>query len=101
MPLDAVTSPKVAEICVEPGRPPVASPSLLIVAASGLLDAHTTSPDKFCVVPSEKVPVAVNCSVVPFAKVGVEGVMAIETRVAGVTVMFCVDALSPLTEADI
>ena len=39
-----------------------------------------------CVLPSLKVPVAANCSVVPRGMVGIAGVMAIETNVAGVTV---------------
>lgn len=38
-----------------------------------------------CVLPSEYVPVAVNCWVSPAASVGV-GVTAMETRVAGLTV---------------
>ena len=36
--------------------------------------------------PSVKVPVAANCSVVPRAMLGITGVMAMETNVAGVTV---------------
>lgn len=36
--------------------------------------------------PSLKVPVAANCSVVPSGMVGIAGVMAMETNVAGVTV---------------
>jgi hypothetical protein len=38
------------------------------------------------VLPSLKVPVAANCSVVPRGMVGIAGVMAMETNVAGVTV---------------
>jgi hypothetical protein len=37
-------------------------------------------------VPSEKVPIAVNCSVVPRAILGLVGDTLIETSVAGVTV---------------
>lgn len=40
----------------------------------------------FCTLPSVKVPVAVNCCVVPSATEGMAGVTAIETTVAGVTV---------------
>jgi hypothetical protein len=41
---------------------------------------------KSCVVPSEKVPVAVSCTVVSLASEGFTGVITIEARTAGVTV---------------
>ena len=45
-------------------------------------------------VPSEYVPVAVNCSVVPLAMLGLAGVTAIESRAAGLTVR-TVEPLTP------
>lgn len=69
---------------------PVASPfepeALLIVAALVFEELHVTAVVKFWVVPSEYVPVAVNCLVVPLTIEGLAGVIAIEARVAGVTV---------------
>ena len=46
-------------------------------------------------VPSEYVPVAVNCWVVPATLVAVAGVTAIEDKVAAVTVRFVVSDLPP------
>ena len=59
------TPPNVAVMVVVPGFAPAASPFepdvLLIVAALVLDDAQVTEVVIFCVVPSEYVPVAVNC----------------------------------------
>src|SRR5258708_13096286 len=49
-------------------------------------ESHWTEPVMFCVLPSVKVPVAANCSVVPRGMAGIAGVMTIETSAAGVTV---------------
>jgi hypothetical protein len=71
----------------EPVPVPVASPCVSTVYTAGSELVHATVEERFCVLPSEKVPVAVNCSVVPFAKLGgTEGVMAIETRVEALVV---------------
>jgi predicted nucleic acid-binding protein len=57
------------------------------MAATAALDEfQVTEVVRFCVEPSEYVPVAVNCLDVPSAKLGLVGVTAIETSVAGVTV---------------
>ena len=58
----------------------------MIVATDGVADAHVTWLVRFCVVLSLNVPVAVNCSVVPFAMVGLAGVTAIDCSIAAVTV---------------
>src|ERR1700722_16607898 len=79
-----------AEIWTEPAPPPSAYPYWLMVSIWGLLELQMTWLVRFCVVPSEKVPMAVNCCVVPLANVAVLGLIAIETRVAGVTVIVCV-----------
>ena len=47
------------------------------------------------VVPFEKVPVAVNCVVVPRAMLGLVGATSIETSVAAVTVSVVLPAIEP------
>jgi hypothetical protein len=82
--------PDVAVIVVEPTAAEVARP---LVAAAPLM-AATAAADEFqvtsvvrsCVVPSENVPVAVNCCAVPRAMFGLAGVIARETSFACVTV---------------
>ena len=69
--------------------------SLLIVAVAGVSELHCTVPVIFCVLPSVYVPVAVNCCVIPRARVGIAGVTAIETRTAGVTVRVVEPAIAP------
>jgi hypothetical protein len=64
----------------------VANPPAAIVATPPVCEVQVTEPVKFCVELSEKVPVAVNCSVVPFAIEGFAGVTAIDTSVEEVTV---------------
>jgi hypothetical protein len=82
--------PRVAVIVVAPVATDVASPwepaSLLIVAAFVFEEFHMTDAVRSCVVWSEKVPVAVNCRLVPFATFGFVGVTATDTNIAGVTV---------------
>src|SRR6266436_3898499 len=84
------TPPKVAVIVVVPAATDVARPcdppALLIVATAVLDELHVTWVVRSCVVLSLKVPVAVNCRVVPFAILGVVGVTVIVDRIAAVTV---------------
>jgi hypothetical protein len=88
--VEPVTVPAFAEIVAVPGpmllTKPCVGAALLMVATAGVVELHCTVLVMFCVLPSEKVPVAVNCSVVPDAMVGIAGVSAIETRAEGVTV---------------
>jgi hypothetical protein len=49
-------------------------------------DVHATDAVRFCVELSVYVPVAVNCWVVPSVMLGLNGVIAIDTSVAAVTV---------------
>jgi hypothetical protein len=88
--VDPEMLPDVALIVVEPAAIDVASPldpaALLIVAAPVLEEFQVTKLVKSCVEPSEYVPVAVNCWVVPLAMLGLGGVIAMETSVAGVIV---------------
>ena len=64
----------------------MARPLLLIVAIVVLDELQVTCVVISRVVPSEYVPVAVNCWVAPAAMLGLAGVTAIEDRVAAVTV---------------
>ena len=79
-----------------PAATPVANPPALIVATPVVCELQVTELVKFCVELSEKVPVAVNCSVVPLATEGFAGVTAIDTSVAEVTV----SKVEPLTLPD-
>lgn len=82
--------PNVALMKVCPRLTDVANPfdpaALLIVATLVAEELQDTAEVRSCVLPFEKVPVAVNCWVVPRAIFGVLGVTAIEVRVADVTV---------------
>jgi hypothetical protein len=64
----------------------VANPPAAIVAIPVVCEVQVAVLVKFCVELSEKVPVAVNCFVVPFAIEGFAGVTAIDTNVTEVTV---------------
>jgi hypothetical protein len=85
-----VMFPEVAVIVVEPAATEVASPlepaALLIAATPAVDELQVTAVVRFCVVPSENVPVAVNCRVVPNAMLGLVGVTVMDTSVAEVTV---------------
>jgi len=91
--------PDVAVIVVVPAATGVANPSepaaLLIVATPVVDELQVTVVVRFCVVPSENVPVAVNCLVVPLATLGLVGVTAMETSVAAVTVRVVDPDMSP------
>src|SRR5204863_8149059 len=85
------TDPKVAVIVMGPPAAtdvakPCEPPALLIVATAVLNELQVTWVVMSCVVKSLKVPVAVNCCVVPFAMLGSVGVTSIVDRVAAVTV---------------
>src|SRR5690242_12738394 len=72
-----------------------ARPCALMVAAAALDDVHVTVVVMSCVLLSLKVPMAVNCFVVPTAMLEFAGVTAIETRVAEVTVRVAVPLIPP------
>ena len=55
----------VAEMLVLPALTAVASPALVMVATPVFEEAQVTEPVRFWVLPSEYVPVAVNCWVAP------------------------------------
>lgn len=64
----------------------VTDPPAVTVATLVVCEVHVTETVKFCVELSEKVPVAVNCSELPFAIERFGAVTEIDTNVAAVTV---------------
>jgi len=84
--LEPTTSPTAALTFVVPCPRLVASPALLMFAVEGSSTVQDTVDVRSRLLPSVKVPIAVNCCVVPNGIDGVPGVTAMETRVAGVTV---------------
>jgi hypothetical protein len=91
--------PEVAVIVVEPAAMEPARPwepaALLIVAAPVFEELQMTEAVRSCIVSSEKVPVAVNCCVVPLAMPGLVGVRAIDTNVASEMVTVVSPEASP------
>jgi hypothetical protein len=69
-----------------PAATAVANPPAVIVTIPIFCELQVTELVRFCVELSEKVPVAVNCSDVPFAIERFGAVTAIDTNVAAVTV---------------
>ena len=80
-----VTPAELALIWEVPCAAPVARPPEVIVAILVLDDVQVTELVRFWVDPSEYVPAAVNCCVLPLGIEGFAGVTAIDTRVAGPT----------------
>lgn len=80
------TSPLAALIVVVPVATPVARPVELMVALVVFEELQVTLSVRFWVEPSVKVPVAVNCWVVPSEMEGLAGVTAIEARVGSSSV---------------
>ncbi len=76
--VDPDMPPNAAVIVVAPVTPERASPVLLIVETSVFDDLQLTNNVIFDVVPSEYIPVAVSCWVVPQATLGLVGVISIE-----------------------
>jgi hypothetical protein len=76
-------SPDVAVIIAEPEAIAVASPldpAALLMVAAPPEELQVTAPVRSCVVPSEYVPVAVNCSVELFAMERFVGVTVIDDK---------------------
>jgi len=95
--VDPEMLPDDAVIVVEPVAAAVADPlepvALPIVTTPVLDELQVADAVRSCVVLSENVPVAVNCLDVPFAILGLVGVIAIDTSVAGVIVIVAVLAM--------
>jgi hypothetical protein len=99
--VEALSDPTVAEIVVVPTVKALAKPwlppELLIVATTGLLLFHVAAVVRSCLLPSVKLPLAVNCRVFATVIEGWIGVRAIETNIGGVTV----NVVEPLTEPEL
>lgn len=80
-----VTDPEVAEMVATPAAKPLAIPKESTEAVPVAEDDQVTDVSN-CVLPSSKLPVAVNCCVVPCAIDTGFGLTLIETRFAGTTV---------------
>ncbi len=96
--VDDATDPRVAPIADVPSPVLVANPELLIVATAVFPAVQATEVVMSWVLPSEYVPVAVNCWVAPKSIDGRAGATAIATRVgAEVTV----NLVEPVTLPDV
>ena len=84
--MSAETVPEIAVMVIVPAVRALAKPLLLTVATAVLDELQVTCAVILWVVPSEKVPVAVNCWVVPPGTLRLAGVTAMEDRAAEVTV---------------
>lgn len=82
----AVTPFMLAVIVVVPVPAVLANPVLLIVATFTLEDVQVTWVVRFSLVPSLKLPMAVNCWELPRARLASLGVTVMEVRAALVTV---------------
>jgi hypothetical protein len=87
----------VAVMVEVPTPAPLARPAALIVAVAVVPDDQVTLDVRFCVEPSLKVPVAVNCCVAPLMIDGFAGVTAIDCNVAAVTA----SKVEPLMDDDV
>jgi hypothetical protein len=81
-----LTAPSVAEMFEVPMLSPVARPLTVIEAMLVMDDFQVTTPVTSCTLPSEKVPVAVNCCAIPRGMLAFAGDTAIEVTTAEVTV---------------
>lgn len=75
-----------AVIVAVPAPTPVATPVALTVDTLVLEEAHVTEPVMFWVLPSEYVPVTVNCCAVPGGRKMFCGVITVLSNVGAVTV---------------
>jgi len=75
-----VTEPKIAEIVTEPRARAVANPPAGIDTTLLFDELQVTEPVMSCLLPSENVPVAVNCWSVARSKTASAGAIAIETK---------------------
>jgi hypothetical protein len=91
-----VTVPEDAVIIAEPAPTPVARPVALIVAKFVALELHVTLFVISVVLPSEKIPLAVNDCVWPVAMEAVAGVMTIDANWAAVTVAVAEPFVDPI-----
>jgi hypothetical protein len=89
-----VTEPEIALIVANPVPTDVARPEALTVAVTGTDDVHVTD-GKSCVLPSSKVPSALNCRVVPTAIETAFGSTSIDIKCAETAVRVVVSLRDP------
>jgi hypothetical protein len=89
-----LTDPDVAVIVVVPPLTPAASPLELMLATELADELHVTDVNS-CVLPSSKLPTALNCCCVPTAIEGVAGLTEIEVKFAATTVSVEVSVNEP------
>src|SRR5579864_1257691 len=75
-----VTEPELAIMFALPGATPVAKPAALTVATVVDAEVQVTEFVRSCLLPSLRVPVAVNCCVAPWVIEGVAGVTASDAK---------------------
>jgi hypothetical protein len=80
------TPPNVAVITLVPLLQPVARPVLLMIATAETDELQLATLVMSCMLPSVKVPTAVNCCRPPIPMLGIAGATAMDARVAAVTV---------------
>ena len=83
--------PDVAVMVDKPVATPVARPVLDIVTTFVFDELQAIVPVIFCAVLSEYVPIAINCCVAFNAMLGLLGVTAIETSIAGAVIVNITD----------
>ena len=93
---DELIEPELAEIVAVPAPAPVARPPEVMVATETGAELQATELVTFCVLPSLKVPVAVNCWLPPLAIEALDGLIDSDVRTAEVTV----NAADPLIVPD-
>ena len=91
----ADTPPRIAVIVVLPAPVPVTTPLLLTVATPVEDELQVADVVRSCVLPSEKIPVAVSCKLVLMAMEGFTGVMVSDVKVAA-TPRVAVPVTAPL-----
>lgn len=94
-PVDPLTDPNAALIVLLPATTLDTKPCALMVAAAALDDVQMTVVVMSCVLLSLKLPVAVNCFVVPTAMLEFAGVTAMDTKAAEVTITDAVPLIPP------
>jgi hypothetical protein len=87
--------PEVAVMVGVPAEKAVARPLLLTVAIDVSVELQVTCVVILKLVPSEYVPVAVNCWVAPIGMLGLAGVINMEERVAEFTVRVVLPEIVP------
>jgi len=92
---EAVVEPELAVMVAVPTPVPVANPLPATVATVIEDEPHVTELVRVCVLPSLYVPVAVNCWLVPFAIVVLEGTIDMETRTGAVTATLAEPVTAP------